>query len=43
MCRAKISYGRNYRVAEAVLQEAFDWVQESSVAADNNGIYAEVS
>jgi hypothetical protein len=26
---------------EAVLQEAFDWVQRSSVAADNNRIYAE--
>ena len=27
--------------AEAVLQEAFDWVQRSSVAADNDRIYAE--
>jgi hypothetical protein len=27
--------------AEAVLQEALDWVQRSSVAADNNGICAE--
>jgi hypothetical protein len=26
---------------EAVLQEAFDWGQRSSVAADNNRIYAE--
>ena len=32
---------RNYRVRRQFCRRAFDWVQRSSVAADNNRIYAE--
>jgi len=44
MCHAKISDGRKTGAiieCGGSLQKAFDWVQRSSVAADNNRIYAE--